>query len=197
MNSEYVSAKINADVSLSANKSQALPLALMGLSAISLVASLFFLAITPERCWLPVVFTIAFASVGVVLWTRSHKVSELDGGNPTEIFDSQRGLRVSTDSRALESPVAVQHLAELLSQVAHRRPLPEPDGMVDGQGNPQPQKKIEAQELVSKINVQAESVVKYMAESIYASGQTISEPTHGGPTHGDSSLVCQNVPLVP
>src|SRR4051812_10286933 len=126
MNGENFSAKVKADVALSATKSQALPLSMMGLSSICLVAGLGLWWVQPERCWLPLGLSVVFAAVGSLLWWRSHSSSEFDGNSPTEIVDGLRGVRVLTDSRSLESPKAIQHLAQLLTQIAHRAPLPEP-----------------------------------------------------------------------
>jgi hypothetical protein len=194
MVSENISANLKADVSLSANKSQALPLALIGLSAISLIAGFVFLAIEPGKCWLPIALAVTFCIGGAVLWWRSHKSSEFEGSSTTEIIDSERGLRVSTDSRALESPMAIQHLAGLLTQVAHRSPLPEPDGMIDMHGIPQPHRKLEAQSIVNQANSEAQSIVQVLTQLIGPEGQAISPPTFGN-MESEPEIAKVNLPL--
>lgn len=194
MSGDNISANLKADVSISANKSQALPLSLVGLSAISLIAGFIFLWLEPTKCWLPIMLAVVFAGAGGALWWRSHKASELEGGSPTEVVDTQRGVRVLTDSRSLESPVAVQHLAELVTQIAHRCPLPEPDGMVDAQGNPQPNRKQEAVLLVGQANSQASGIVRGVAQILSPEGEALSSPTQGS-AHVDPNAVQANLPL--
>lgn len=194
MGAENLSANVQADIKVSATKSQALPLALVGLSALSLVAGFIFLWQQPEKCWLPILLSLVFAGSGGWLWWRSHKSSELDGGSPTEVVDASRGLRVTTDSRSLESPIAVQHLAELVSQVAHRQELPEPDGMINSIGTPDPSRKGEASHAVALANGQAEAVVRAMAKYFCSPNPQLSAPTEGL-SHADANNLSTNFPL--
>lgn len=194
MFSDKISAKVDTAISLSANKSQSIPLALIVLAGISLIATLVFLGIAPERCWLPLLLTLGFSIAGGTLWWRSHKAAELEGGSHTEIHDVTKGLRLVTDSRSLESPLAVQNLASLLTQICHREPLPEPDGMIDSAGNPQPDRKQEASAAVSYANQQAAIALQDTASIICNSSMDLSEPI-GEAIEPTRAVIDHNIPL--
>ncbi|WP_414430345.1 hypothetical protein ACMG4M_15405 [Alcanivorax sp. IL3] len=149
------SAKLSADVKIVAQKSQAAPLALLGLCALSLIGGFFFLWHQPERSWICFLFSFLFLAVGTICWWLSHKRSDLDSGAPTIIDSKKTGLSLTTDSRLLDSKSSAETLARLITEIAHREPLPEPDGMIDENGIPNPERKAEAKKIVDEANEEA------------------------------------------
>jgi len=69
-------------------------------------------------------------------------------------------------------------MERLFTAISHRAPLPEPDGLVDSQGNPIPNTESEAKNRVAKVNAEAQEITNLAigALGIPAKGESGIQP---------------------
>ena len=105
-------------------------------------------------------------------WFRAQPQTDLESASKTALVDKEAGLEIHTDSRTLVSKQAVQAIGQLFTTLAHRQPLPEPDGMVGSNGEPIPDAKEKAAAIVRDVNAEAEA-------NLNDTAQTFSQSSSG------------------
>jgi hypothetical protein len=121
------------------------------------LAGFIFLWHKPSLSWVPIsvgILVLFFSAGG---WFYSQKDVDYEASVPTYFADSE-GNQLITDTRAFSSPTMVQSLEKIFSGLSHRKPLPDPDGLVDESGTPIPNSKSEAQKRVRDVNMAAQEI---------------------------------------
>ena len=148
---------VRALISIAPKGSQIVPLSLVLVLLFCLGCSFFF-AWKGVNYWLPLVVAALLLIVVVLLWLLSAQrvddaslppvnISSSDGTHSTAISLHHGSLPALQDAETLE---------RLLSILRHRKPLPEPDGLIDEDGQPIPRSQGEAQAKVEAANRQAQ-----------------------------------------
>jgi hypothetical protein len=144
-------ASVDATVQVAPTKSQVVlvTLAIGAMLALVLSAAMFFL----DKPGPGVLFAlIGAAAFGGTLWAWLRSQADVDMEGPPTTIALPDGTSLSTDSRSLRSVEAFQALAGLCNTLLHRRPLPEPAGMVDPMLKVIPGSEREAIEYVKDLN---------------------------------------------
>lgn len=172
-------ADLKAAVQITPEKSQVFVLSLVGLTAISLVAGFIFLWHKPDVCWLPFSCAGISAAMAFAAWHFSHKNVDMHGATATSVSrQPDGGLSVVADARLLNSIGGQNALAQLVSIVAYRQPLPMPSGVVDNDGRPLENSRTEAVSQVACINQE----IAHATEQVFGSvtkaevGELIEQP---------------------
>lgn len=141
--------KLSADLQLKPELSQISIIVLLIIAELSLLTSFYF-------SWhgKPVVLP---ASVGLLClgmsgfaWWKSQRAIDLSNSSPTQISNNH-GVKVITDTRAVESDSTVKNIAMLLETMSVRERLPNADGLVFN-GEILPDTKDEAVKAIETIN---------------------------------------------
>ena len=106
------------------------------------------------RAAVPITIGLLLEVGAYVAWWHSQKDVDLNEGIATTIIDPQTGMQLTTDTRAIIAPKSVSQFANLFGTLAHRQPLPEPDGLIDDKGAPVPEGKADAVAKVQFINAE-------------------------------------------
>lgn len=192
MTPDYLNTGVKASVVLKPERSQVLVILLGGIAAVSVFTGFVFLWHKHDLSWVPLLSAAVFTGLSLFAWNKSHRSADMANALPTIVEDDHTGLRVSVDPRALASPESFQLVEKVFSLIAHREPLPEPDGTVGASAsdNPQPEGKAEAVEGVRLANEEASQLAND-ALVIFGGGQkveTIDQPYIDAPV---SSVVEQ------
>ncbi|MBM1143634.1 hypothetical protein GN155_007585 [Alcanivorax sp. ZXX171] len=115
--------------------------------------------------WIPILIGMCVFFFVVFAWWRAQKDTDLENSNPTTVLDGS-GNQITTDTRALMSPDGIQHMERIISALAHRAPLPEPDGLIDHEGNPIPNTKEDARLRVDAANHEAQTATNNAAGAL-------------------------------
>ena len=159
-----IKANIDTEVNVKPAKSQVVLVALIITSTICYVAGFMFLWYKPDISWVPLTIASLILFAVYRAWNRSQNDIDLAGSAPTQFTDAV-GNSITTDTRALSSPQVVQNIEHLFSGLCHREPLPNPNGLVDNDGNPVPGSEEEAIERVRKVNETAQVITDAVAAS--------------------------------
>ena len=134
---------------------------------VSIVVVLFFSIIsalifdfTGKDPSLPVIFSAISGVIIIIFWLISRKDIDntaLPVWSLTNISGA-RTTQLDMHPGSLSSQQKMKVLEKFLSNIQHRAPLPEPDGLVDKSGNPIPNSKEEARERVELANKQANEI---------------------------------------
>lgn len=146
-----LSASFKAAVAVRPIKSQVFLVVLAIIGASCLAFGFFLLREYHSYAWLPMAVGAVILLVSCLGWLIAQKDTDLEAGLPTTITDS-KGFSLSTDTRTLNSPNKVMQLASLLTIIAQRQTLPEPEGLVDENGKPISGSKEEAKCRVADVN---------------------------------------------
>lgn len=165
-----ISAKLHTAINLKPERSQVVLVAFIILSTICFIAGFIFLWYKHPYFFVPIVLGLLFAFVSKEAWNISRHDVDMANATPTTIKDGKSGAEVTTDTRVLSSVEMVQELGNLLTSLCNRTPLPEPSGLVNDDGSPNPDKKAEAQEHVRKVNETTAELTK-QAVSFIAGGR--------------------------
>lgn len=150
-------AKLSAEVQVKPTRSQVVIVSLILLSGVCFVSGFIFLWENKSHAWIPLSIGLLVIVASVIAWFKSQKDTDLEGSSPTSFTDNT-GNQMVTDTRALMSPEVVQNMEKLFCTLAHREPLPDPDGTIDDKGNPIPNSEEEARERVANANEQAKEI---------------------------------------
>ena len=145
------STSVNANFSIKPELSQSALITILLISSFSLAVGLFFLWHDKNYSWVPITISLGLIIIAFIGWWHSQKMIDMGNSNPTHIYDSQ-GNKLITDTRALESGNAINNIGILLQAIGSRQPLPLPDGLVDTKGNPIPETRVDAENVVNQIN---------------------------------------------
>ena len=165
-------AKVKASISLVPTGSHVVILSLIGILALCLGCAFIFIWYSVDY-WPPLISAgILFAAV-VLFWLRSHRhvddrfvppveMSMTDGTNSTTLSMHPRGLPAGQQLKLIE---------RAMSAMQHRKPLPEPDGLVDEKGIPIPLSQEEARQRVEAANNEVRDATGAMESHLNASEQ--------------------------
>lgn len=155
MSDTKLTAGIETQINIRPVRSQVFLVALICLTALSLIigAILFYFGL--DSGWIFVAIGLMFFIGSLWGWKQSQSDSDLDKAISTKI-DLPDGTSVSTDPRVLRSPESAQALIQVLQEVLSRRPLPEPSGLVNEQLEVIQDSLPSAKAIVDKINTETQ-----------------------------------------
>ena len=142
--------KISASLNLKPELSQISIIVILVISGLSFLTSFYFLW-HGKPWWLPATAGTVCLLLSVIAWWRSQRAIDLGNSFPTEISDNN-GLRVITDTRAIESKNAINNLAKIIETVSLRQPLPHADGIISEKGKVLENSEMEGREVTERIN---------------------------------------------
>ena len=145
--------RMKALIRIAPTGSHVVLLSLVGVLALCLFSTFSFIRDGIDYC-VPLAFAAVLFCAVVWLWLRSQRhlddapkppitMSYRDGNTSTKVSIHLGGLRPNEQLAVLERG---------LSALQHRKPLPEPDGLVDEHGRPVPQSEEEARHRVEVAN---------------------------------------------
>ncbi|MEJ1366290.1 MAG: hypothetical protein RPU42_14540 [Candidatus Sedimenticola sp. (ex Thyasira tokunagai)] len=123
---------LSASLQLKPELSQISIIVLLIISGLSFLTSFYF-SWHEKSWWLPAITGIVCLIFSGVAWWRSQRAIDLGNSFPTEV-SGNNGLRVTTDTRAIESNNAINNLAKIIETVSVRQPLPPADGVLSEKG---------------------------------------------------------------
>ena len=161
-------ANLRASANIIPKGSHVVIVALIILLAICLLTGFLFLWFKPEHYSYsipPFVFSVVFIILIAWFWFVSYKNIDSHLSSPTSITlrDDDTYLALTTDASSIRTPEGIEALERCLSMARQRRPLPEPDGLVDEKGRPIPESNQEAIERIRALN----NIVHEMSEMIF------------------------------
>ena len=189
-------ADLTTKITLRPQGSQVILLAFVLLSCICILVGFYFLWSANSAWPIPILIGATVALATLFAWFHSRRDIDLHGAASTEITTPE-GLRVSTDPRTLASPALLQGLTNALQILSHREQLPDPDGLVNEDGDPVQGSKAEAVSIVRAVNddirEQTGEFANLFAPPVRA--QAIRQPELI--QEGDNSLIEANVTTPP
>lgn len=99
---------------------------LMLLSGICFMAGFLFLWQDKAGAWAPLLIGLFILAASLAGWFIVQKKADFTEPETTSIADMQ-GNQIVTQTRALESPLIVQNMADLLNKMPRRQHCPEPE----------------------------------------------------------------------
>lgn len=144
--------------------------------AICLIAGFCFLWFKPVYSAAPFMFSVVFIAIIVPFWSVSHRNVDAHLSAPTSLahLEGDRLTTLTTDPSSFKSPEGMRALERCLSMLQQRRPLPNPDGLVDESGSPIPESASKAVENIKAIN----ELVKQIQEDIVSTTAMAVEEEH-------------------
>lgn len=163
--------KVEASVNIVPKGSQVVILSLIAILAFCLACTFFFVWKGVDYL-VPAIASVIVLTVIVLLWKLSARHVDDASIPPVNIAstDGDTSTAISLHHRSLPAVQDQQLLANLLSIVQHRKPLPEPDGLVDSKGNPVPQSQGIARNRIQAANEQAQQMIDQV-RSMYSPDQ--------------------------
>ncbi|MCQ2999778.1 hypothetical protein NLO98_08410 [Pseudomonas syringae] len=140
-------------ISITPQKSQVFTIALLVLSAISLVASFAFLWTGRERWDVPLFCAAITGGAGMLCWILSHRNADLSGGTPTQLSADDKGMQLSFDVRNPPTKEMLLIFASYAEAAACREPLPKSSGLLNEQGTIIEGSMLAANEQIEKLNL--------------------------------------------
>ena len=123
---------LSASLQLKPELSQISIIVLLIIAGLSFLTSFYF-SWHDKAWWLPTITGIVCLISSGVAWWKSQRAIDLGNSSPTEI-SGNNGLRIITDTRAIESNNAIKNLAKIIETVSVRQPLPPADGVLSEDG---------------------------------------------------------------
>jgi hypothetical protein len=148
--------RAHVTASLRPTRSHVVVLAISIIGGISLFSGLAFLS-AEKFLAAAVALLIGLGLVGaaISMWSASRRDVDMVDAPPTTISDELGRVVFQTDSRSLDNADLLRAVTEMLANIAYRRPLPSPQGLVGDDGKPVPNSQAAAKEEVRKANEQA------------------------------------------
>lgn len=162
-----VVANSSANLQLKPELSQISIIVLLIISGISFLTGFYFLW-HEKSWWLPEITGLFCLLLAGIAWWRSQRAIDLGNSLPTEICDIH-GLRVITDTRAIDSNNTANNLAKIIQTVALRQPLPPASGIISENGSVIDNSEVEARKATEKINQLIKEKVSNLESSCIAS----------------------------
>ncbi|MBV6409342.1 MAG: hypothetical protein GAKPKEKM_00082 [Rhodocyclaceae bacterium] len=166
------SAEVSATVDLKPTRSQPFLVSLTILAGISVICGTGLLSLGNPAGWGLLAFAAVSIGAGVWAWRQSQPDVDLENAQPTS-FTLPDGTSVVADARLLRSLEGTTALVRLIEGVLHRRPLPEPDGLVDSNGQPIPDSKAAAAALIHKVNSDTQLATNQICDAL---GLSVDSP---------------------
>lgn len=162
-------AELKASVNVHPMGSQVFLVGLIVAGCLSMFCGAFLFSLKVAVGWVFILLAVfLFAGAGLA-WKKSQSDSDLKNAHPTH-FEFPDGLKVTTDSRTLRSREGVDGVIKVLQELISRKPLPDPDGLVDSKNQQIPDSQADAQILVNKINADTQAVTNSLIDAMGLSG---------------------------
>ena len=156
-------ANISASLQLKPELSQISIIVLLIILGISFLTSFYF-SWHEKSWWLPAITGTICLILSGVAWWRSQRAIDLGNSSPTEIAND-KGLRIVTDTRAIESENAINNLAKIIETISLRQPLPPADGLISENGKVLENSEIEGKKATEAINNSIKNKANDLEES--------------------------------
>ena len=168
---------VKALVNIVPKGSQVVPLSFVMVGALCLACTCFFVWKGVDYV-IPLVAAVVLLVVAALMWIMSAQRVDDASIPPVNITstDGVNSTAISLHHRALPALQNAHLLERLLLTVQHRKPLPEPDGLVDKDGIPVPHSQNAAQKKVEAANQQAQRGIDEIL-SLYQMPQNQQVPT--------------------
>jgi hypothetical protein len=169
-----LSAKASLAIGLDARGSQQL-VVLLGLSALSsLAVGFFFLWFTHPYTYIPFICSAGLVAASIYCHRKSQPMLDLAAAGATKLTNSATGMHVETSALTLSNPEAAATLERLVTNLAHRQPLPPPDGTTDASvtADQSDSAKLVAAKQVDSVNNKAQELHKATIAAI--SGHSVA-----------------------
>ena len=170
----------NFDTKISVNpvKSQVVLIAVLIIACVSLVTSFSFLAL--EK-YIPAIFP---SLVGVSLlwfaikgWNKSQELIDSGEAKEMQIQTSSDSIEIRGDSKQIiANPEAIQQLVEAFGNIVNRKPLPEPDGLVDNNLQIKDNSQESAKEIIDSVNLENQKITDELLTQMHSSSEVIHQP---------------------
>lgn len=136
-------------------------------------------------------FAAVALGVGYWAWIKSQSDVDLEYAQPTQIALPD-GTKITTDSRTLRSIDGLRGLTQLCAEALNRKPLPDPDGLVDANAQVISNSKADALAATDAINKATQAATNALFDALGLAGtgnkaanlnltQQISDTTNQGP----------------
>lgn len=145
----------------------------IAISLLIVCAALFFgvsvwLMSEDKSYYLSLAGSLVFLVVGALFWWVSHKNEALREAHPfkVSVANADNSIAVSADVRALPAVDYLKLIISQCSEVLHRDPLPNANGIVGADGMPVPQSERQAQQATADLNEQAKKAAEAFARQV-------------------------------
>ena len=155
-----LSSKIRTSVNLSPAGSHVVIVSLVGVDALCFLSAFIFIWHN-KNYWPPFGVACALLLIIAFLWLRSHRHID-DGSSSPLVLSKKEGdtsTKISIPLRGMHQRQLAALYERMLSTFQNRKPLPEPDGLIDDEGQPVPDSVGEARQQVEAVNHEWERVV--------------------------------------
>lgn len=159
-------AEIKANVDVRPARSQVFLVATSVVAGIAVMCAAGLLMANQAAGWGFLAFALLLITGSFWAWLKSQSDVDLDEAHPTRIALSD-GTAVTTDSRLLRSPEAIKGIARICEEIASRRPLPPPDGLVDAQGGLVPDSRAAAVAVTDQLNSSTQAATNALVDMLH------------------------------
>lgn len=111
---------------------------------------------------------VILAGASYFLGFRSSKDQDLEGGTPFQITTTDNSYQISADAR-INQNLLLSLISATATTIRDKKPLPEPSGMVNANGDADASRKIEASRIVATINQELENDLKAFEKAVTTS----------------------------
>lgn len=165
MNSS-AAAELKANVDVRPARSQVFLVATSIVAGIAVICSAGLLMANQAAGWGFLAFALLLIAGSSWAWLKSQSDVDLDEAHPTRVALPD-GTTVTTDSRLLRSPEAIKGIARICEEIASRRPLPAPDGLVDAQGGLVPGSRAAAVAVTDQLNSSTQAATNALVDMLH------------------------------
>lgn len=191
MTGSRAAAEVKAQVNVRPVRSQVFLVAVAIVAAIAVICSAGLIALGLEIGWFFLLFAAFVLVGGYRAWSKSQSDIDLQEAHPTHIALPD-GTNLTTDSRILRSPDGLHGIVQLCSEILCRRPLPDPDGLVDSSAQIIPGSKNAALAIASQINSATQATTNALVDTLKLAdassdvAQQITDTSISGPEEAPS-----------
>lgn len=166
-------ANIEAKIGINPRQSQTFLVTLIFLSCVTIICGTILVAMGQMvGAWL-FLLALLFVFPAVYAWFQSQPDSDLHHSHPASI-QLPDGTSVTADSRLLLKTEGIAALVRLCSEVISRRPLPNPDGLVDLKLLPIQDSKEDAVKLTSQLNLSTQAATNDLVKALNLADESSS-----------------------
>lgn len=166
MNAAKANANIEATFKIEPTRSQSVLVAAAVGGIITIICSMGLFVF--DRAYAGIAFLLFAAAIFFFTfrgWFKSQSDVDLEQSHPTSIT-LPNGTSLTTDSRTLRSLDSLQGAVRLCEEVIHRKPLPEPTGLVDGKLQAIPNSGDQARTIQAEINKTTQEATNLLIDAL-------------------------------
>lgn len=192
MNPEMLS-KVKASVRIVPTGSHVVILSLVIVLGICLTF-VYFLISDDQDYWPILVFSGLILVAIVIFWLRSHRDIDISPDSVIKISkkDGTGSKSISVPAKGALPIEKLEDLERIISTMMYSSPLPEPDGLIDSEGNPIPDSSEEAKRRIIAANSQVREFVDQFFSDTYKfddSNNVAQKKLAGNPDISEIKLV--------